>query len=1088
MIKRRASGIRRWTWPLMALVLVGIVAEPAWAKGQANKARLQEANRLHGQAMELYEAGKLDEAETIQRSALTILDQEEGPDHLDVAAALYNLALGMQRKRDCSGAEPLYLRSLAIREKLSGQDDPDLVMTLRGLGFVYRCQGKYEAAEPLLRRALAIQEKTLGPDHVDVAVSLSDLAYLCDAEGNQTEAELLVRRALAIREKTLGPDDIAVAESLSTLGWLMRREGDYTGAEPQLRRALLISAKTLGQEHADIANNLSRLADVLQNQGDYEGAEPLFRRALAIREKAYGPDDGYVGTSLYNVATVLQDKGELSAAEPMYRRALAIVEKARGPEHKDVAIILNHLGTLLERKGDYAEAEPLYRRALAIREKILGADDLEVATSLSDVAGLLRSQGKYEEAEPLCRRALTIREKLLGPDDPGVAQDLQNLAVLYETKGDYTSAEPLYRRALTIDDRHGFGLLQSGSERRRTALRDGTNIAISFHVQKTPESAASRELALGTILRRKGFVPEVRGNGLTTAAKRAEPSEREKLEEFISQHARLARLVAMGPWPGIKSEEYRRDVTALSNRLETLQPELLARHAELRAAERPVTVASVQAALPPGAVLIEYAAYQPFNGKAKPDERFGEPRYVAYVLGQKGQPRHVELGPAAPIDKAAVAYLDALSRKQPGFLASARNLDELMMRPVRALLGDTREIYVSPDGALNLVPFASLVDEQGQFLIARYRFNMLTSGRDLLRFEERIVPKSESVLVGGAAYGGTGLGDGSRGALSKDFGETRFEPLPEASWEVEGLGKLLPKARVLTGNQATEGALKAVRAPRILHLATRGFFLQDIKSPRGVNAPRFAARESSMLRAGLALAGANQRESGIEDGILTAREVSELDLWGTQLVVLSACEAGGGEVRNAEAVQALRRALVVAGSETQLTSLWKVDDETTRKLMAGYYQRVLGGRGRIDALRSSQLGVLAEPATSHPYFWAAFMAAGDGRTLDYQQPKAVKVEPIASAAEVTDALKVEPKRGGCACSVPGERSAGGQAPWWLVGLGVALGRRIRRQSRIRARGSVGTGHHVVSGAMLARAVRPKPRRVHRRARPHALDD
>lgn len=139
--------------------------------------------------------------------------------------------------------------------------------------------------------------------------------------------------------------------------------------------------------------------------------------------------------------------------------------------------------------------------------------------------------------------------------------------------------------------------------------------------------------------------------------------------------------------------------------------------------------------------------------------------------------------------------------------------------------------------------------------------------------------------------------------------------------------------------------------------------------------------ENPLLRSGLALAGANRRQSGEEDGILTALEASGLDLWGTKLVVLSACETGIGEVKTGEGVYGLRRALVMAGAETQVMSLWKVDDEATKNLMVGYYKRLLAGEGRSEALRQVQLAMLKSPATAHPFYWASFIASGDWRPL-----------------------------------------------------------------------------------------------------------
>jgi CHAT domain-containing protein len=221
-----------------------------------------------------------------------------------------------------------------------------------------------------------------------------------------------------------------------------------------------------------------------------------------------------------------------------------------------------------------------------------------------------------------------------------------------------------------------------------------------------------------------------------------------------------------------------------------------------------------------------------------------------------------------------------------------------------------------------------------------------------------------------------------------------FQPLPGAGREALEIKAVLTEAAVLLREQATETAVKRAKAPRVLHIATHGFFLGDQEAPptetHGGDSQRLSMRlrkwaaktENPLLRSGLALAGANERRSGDDDGVLTALEVASLDLWGTRLVALSACDTGVGEVKNGEGVYGLRRALALAGSETQVLSLWPVSDKETRRLMAGYYRRLLKGEGRGEALRQIQLGMLKDAKLRHPYYWANFMQAGEWANLD----------------------------------------------------------------------------------------------------------
>ena len=292
---------------------------------------------------------------------------------------------------------------------------------------------------------------------------------------------------------------------------------------------------------------------------------------------------------------------------------------------------------------------------------------------------------------------------------------------------------------------------------------------------------------------------------------------------------------------------------------------------------------------------------------------------------------------------------------------------------------------------LNLIPFAALVDESNRYLIQNAQITYLTSARDLTRLDTRAENRKGVLLVGNPDFN-----DESNKARASSFenrqpgdpATRKYPPLPGTREEIQVLEKILSGALILSGKEATETFLKRISAPHILHIATHGFFLANQK--REPERSGFAAPdqmgasgiENIMLRSGLALAGANVKNSEQEDGLLTALEVANLDLYGTKLVVLSACDTGLGEAKTSDGVYGLRRALVLAGSETQLMSFWKVDDKVTRDMMVEYYVRLLRGEARGEALRKVQLAMLKSKEYSHPYYWASFIQSGDWRNLE----------------------------------------------------------------------------------------------------------
>jgi CHAT domain-containing protein len=317
----------------------------------------------------------------------------------------------------------------------------------------------------------------------------------------------------------------------------------------------------------------------------------------------------------------------------------------------------------------------------------------------------------------------------------------------------------------------------------------------------------------------------------------------------------------------------------------------------------------------------------------------------------------------------------------------ARRLDALVLQPARVVLGNSKHLLLSPDGALNLVPFEALRDEQDRYVVERYAISYVSSGRDLLRLQERRASHSAPVIVADPTFDVAGAGiRGGRGTPASqsrrsvtsvdDLSEAYFARLDGTGEEARRIKALFPEAAVLARERATKSALVALDAPSVLHIATHGFFLRD--SAHKIPNP--------LLRAGLALAGANTGTRPVGDhtrdaGILTALEASTLNLWGTRLVTLSACDTGVGEVRNGEGVYGLRRAFLLAGAETLVMSLWPVRDSITREMMTAYYTGLRQGLGRGQALRRAQLAMLARTSRRHPFFWASFIQAGEWAPL-----------------------------------------------------------------------------------------------------------
>jgi CHAT domain-containing protein len=959
----------------------------------------------------LYQAqGAYGKAEPLYVRALDIWERALGPMHPDLASGLNNLANLYQTQGAYGKAELLYVRALDIWEKALGPMHPDLAQSLTPLAWLYQVQGAYAKAELLLVRALNIQEKALGPTHPDVSQSLNSLALLYRAQGAYEKGVPLLVRALDISEKALGPMHPDVARNLLNLALLYKAQGAYGKAELLNVRALSILEKSLGPMHSDVATSLSNLALLYYAQGAYEKAEPLLVRVLDISEKTLGPMHPDVATSLNNLAGIYVKQGAYTKAEPLFLRVLEISEKALGPTHPDVANSLHNLATLYLAQGAYEKGKPLLIRALDILEKMLGPMHPNVADSLNILAAIYQAQGAYGKAESLLIRALDIQEKSLGPMHPDIAKTLNNLAAIYQAQGAYGRTLPLLSRAAEIHEaqlRTEFARLSEPRKRDLMALlQDETKGVVSLHADTMPAIPQALELALTTVLRRKGRILDSLAETQITLRTHLTPKLREQLDQLALARIELSTRIYTPVDPRTAADR----TAAIANlraRIDDLESALSTQSVEFRAQSESVTVAKIQAALPRNATLVEFVRYQRFD--ARQVKHLQEERYVAYLLTSQGPPQWVTLGEAAPIDAAVGTMLAAMHRipSTGPTKVALQHLDALVFAPIRVRLGNATHVILAPDGKLNLVPFEALVDPQGHYELEQRLISYVTSGRDLLRLATRQAPRSSPTIVAAPDYGPPS--SPARNGLGT------FRPLVGATAEAADLPAYFAQARSLTGSQATKTALAATVGPAVLHIATHGFYAHEATatsaSPdkstgsaptastpptistaldsRGIYVdsdpfsalPPLTASEDpteALDRAGLALAGANVSP----DGIVRARELASYDWWGTQLVVLSACETGVGAVPSGEGVYGMRRALVLAGAESQVVSLWNANDASTAELMRAFYGELARGTGRAEALRRAKLRLLRQPQFAHPYYWAAFIPAGDWTPLD----------------------------------------------------------------------------------------------------------
>jgi CHAT domain-containing protein len=845
--------------------------------------------------------------------------------------------------------------------------------------------GNYVDARKSIEQALDISENTLGKEHPYVATLLYHLAIYYDDKQDSARSISCFERALAIRTKSLGEEHPLTIDAMQWLAYAYYHANENAKAQLLADRALQLSQKVLGPNHLLVARCLHILGYIT---GDRVKSEELLGQALIVAEKTVGPEDRFVATALNSLGILNTDKGDLERAESFLLRAKKIKDNSLGPENISHVVSLTNLGVIARQKKDYILAEENYRKAIAIVEKAFGPENPRLAQVLNNIGNIYRAKGDYTKALEAHLRVLRIWENTKGPYHPMTLLCLGNIAKTYAADGNLTEAINFQSRVDSVIERNIELNLAFGPERQKlfylNRMSERTDRTISLNAQLAKNDPAASALSALTILQRKGRVLDAMSENFASLRQRSTAEEQTLLTQFNDTTEQLARLVLNGPQTKT-FEEYQKTISKLEEKKERLEAEISRRSAEFQAQSQQVTLEAIQALIPANTALVEFAVYRPFDPKAESNtEAYKEAHYIAYVLHQRGEVLWHDIGDVETIDTAIDSFRQALGNSERKDVKElARALDEKIMQPLRPMLGNATQLLISPDGALNLIPFEALVDNQNRYLLENYLCSYLTSGRDLLRLQFERQSKTAPVLVANPMFGGRNpaITDVQQQELSKnirsvttasDLSKVYFAPLSGTGEEARAIKTFFKEATVLTGKEATESKLKQISAPRILHIATHGFFLTDVSSSKNPD----TTIQNPLLRSGLAFAGANARQSGNDDGILTALEASGLNLWGSKLVTLSACDTGLGPVKNGEGVYGLRRAFFLSGTESLVMSLWSVSDYAGREMMTNYYKNLKQGLGRAEALRAVKLKMMKDSRRAHPFFWASFIQSG----------------------------------------------------------------------------------------------------------------
>jgi CHAT domain-containing protein/DNA repair ATPase RecN len=1024
----------------------------AWMPANRPALDVFRAQALSNLGTFLSAVGQRQEALAPTEESVRILRQVDGSQpeaRRFLAMALNNLSkalreLGRHQEALATTEEALKIfRELA---KTNPAFQGDLAASLNNLGVFYSDLGRRQEALAPTEEALKIFRELAKTNPAvlgDLATSLFSLGVRYTNLGRRQEALAPTEEALNIYRELAKTNPAYLGDlamSLNNLGAFYANLGRRQEALATTEEGLKIYrelAKTNPAFQGDLAASLTNLGKALSNLGRRQEALAPTEEALKIRRELAKTNPAFQGdlaASLINLGAFYNSLGRRQEALAPTEEAVKVfreLAKTNPAFLANLADSLNNLGAFYATLGRRQEGLAPTEEALNIRRELAKTNPAfqsDLAASLTNLGEDYKNLGRLREALPLTEEAVMIyrdRAKTNPAFQENLAVSATNLAVLQLLLANPSAALPLLRETVSTEATYLQAQLPLLPEARRLALVElfGDRWQIPFSQAQQGEAGAA--LALFTRLNRQGLLQDIQRSQALLA--RIGP-QRPLFEQLTAVTAQLANTT-LTP----------QQQAPLLARKEQLEQELYRQLPQIQ--PRLVEPGQIATLLPAGGVLVEFQRYRSSDASTS---QFGPHRYLALLLRPDGTIRAIGLGEAAPID-AAVAEAVAASadpNRQAQAPQTLAAVSQLVLAPLQRELTGVRELFISPDGELNRLPFAALpvagpkgdgltdgpITADGRTLGAAVALRLLTTGRDLLRLQQPAKAGAAPVLIANpdfnaASRSATGGASASAAAASTAEGPSvlragqqrspgvrglpPWQPLAGTEQEARQLAPLLGGGAVISGPAATAAVVLAQRAPRILHIATHGFFLAD-QAAAGANAAggpaatgawarpaagggagdgsaaTTPAREDPLQRSGLVFAGANQPDANpSDDGYLTAAEATAMDLEGTELVTLSACETGLGGVQSGEGVYGLQRSLAVAGARSTLLSLWKVDDALTATFMERYYNKLKAGQGRADALRDTQAEFRNNKNSVYNDIrvWGAFQLSGDWRAL-----------------------------------------------------------------------------------------------------------
>ena len=925
--------------------------------------------------------------------AMEIRKKVLGEDHPDYAGSLNDIGIVYEDMGDFQTALKYKIQAMEIRKKVLGEEHPDYASSLNNVGITYREMGDFQNALKCYRQALAIKKKVLGEEHPDYAASLYSIAIVYYSMADYQSALKYLLQTKEIERKTLGEEDPGYASTLNAIGTMYNKMADYQNALKYFNNALDIYKKSYGEVHPSCAGVMSNIGYVYYNMDDAQTALKYYMQSMEIRKKTLGEEHSDYAASLNNVANVYDKMGDYQNALKYYFQSMEIRKNFFGEEHSEYAASLNNIGWVYKEMGDYQNSMKYHLQSLAIKEKIYGKVHFDNAYSLTNIGDVYKEMGDYQNALKYYTQAMQVREKVNGNEHPLYAKELLNIGIVSDLMRDYANAVTRSKQATDIQKQHLIRNFSFMTTHEREAYWDSNskyfyaNIKIMYH---SPDDTLATKTSYDSELVTKGLLLASEINMTNIIMESGDTALISEYEDTKTMHL----LLNKEQEKPIAERTYNCD--SLENEIQKAERHIMEKSKEFGDITNFIKIdwKDVQKSLKDNDVAIEFSNFTE-NDTTK---------FVALVLTKRMEaPVCVPLFNNFEMQKLIRGVAPAktetptedenrgattVAAKRQGIYEST-GLYKMLWKPLEKYFPANPRIYFAPSGMLYQIAIEYAPIDHEKTISDKYEIYRVSSTR-FLAMDYMPKPMKNSVLYGGVYYDSdtaimkqesdrylTRRANGQYvSSLSRSVDREGLNYLPGTKTEVENIvGTLKKKKKVKTmlyeGSQANEESFKALSGEDIsvLHIATHGFFLPTDEKLSG---------DQSLVQSGLLLSGANYAwqnkllPEGIEDGILTAKEISFMDLRKTDLVVLSACQTALGEITG-EGVFGLQRGFKKAGVRTIIMSLWPVDDNATLLMMTEFYANLTKGMTKREAFLAAQNKVKTTPGFENPRYWAAFI-------------------------------------------------------------------------------------------------------------------